>query len=655
MTDQLTNLDQSYLELLSEKFPNKKAATGEIINLRAILALPKGTEYFFSDLHGEYDGFHHMIKSASGVIRSKVDELFGDEMTPSQRNDLAALIYDAKNEIKRKKASVEDYDAWCFQAIYHLVQVCKAVSTKYTRSRVRRRLPADWAYSIDELMHTEDEANKTHYYNEIIATIVDSDQTEIFIEELAEAISTLAIDKLHIIGDIWDRGPRPEDIFDYLMKFDNVDFQWGNHDILWMGAATGNWPCMCNVLRININYYNFDMLEVGYGLNLRALSSFAQEVYRDDPCTPFMPKVLDESRFDPVDKNLAAKMHKAIAVIQFKVEGQRIKALPDFHLDHRLLLDKIDYEKGTVTVRGEEYPMRDMNLPTVDPKDPYALTPGEKTLLKALEASFKYSRRLQEHVRFMYTHGALYKVFNNNIMYHGCIPMTEDGEFKECTFLGKTYSGRAYMDYLDELCRNAYFHPKEIEGVVHSGDIMWYLWLAENSPLFGKDQMTTFERLFIADKKTHKENTVPYYRLIQEGKYVDRILEEFGLDPQVGHILNGHVPVKLKDGESPIKGGGKLFVIDGGISKAYQKTTGIAGYTFIYNSRFMALAEHKPYTPLQEDGSQEFHDPVIRTVEVLPHRLTVRDTDQGPIIEREIEEIRALIRAYDNGTVQEKD
>ena len=645
--------DTKYLELLAQKFPNKKAATGEIINLRAILALPKGTEYFFSDLHGEYEAFRHMIKSASGVIRSKVEELFGNELTVAERDSLASLVYDAKNEIRRKKETEEDFDQWCFKAIYQLIEITKSVSTKYSRSRVRRRLPEYWAYSIDELLHADDEANKTHYYNEIIATIVESDLKETFIEELADSISLLAIDRLHIIGDIWDRGAHPDYIMDYLMGFDNIDFQWGNHDMVWMGAATGNWPCIANVLRMNINYYNFDMLEVGYGINLRALSSFAQQVYADDPCTHFRPKIFDESKFDPVDEGLAAKMHKAIAVIQFKIEGQRILEHPEWGLDHRLLLDKIDYEKGTVTIRGKEWELRDTFLPTVDPADPYKLTNGEKKLMSALTASFTRSRTLQEHIRFLFSHGALYKVVNNNLMYHGCIPMTEEGEFQECTMLGKTFKGKAYMDYLDETVRTAYFDPDKLEGVTHRGDIMWLLWLHVNSPLFGKDQMTTFERLFIADKRSHKENTVPYYRLIKEGRHVDTILREFGLDPNVAHILNGHVPVKFKDGESPIKGGGKLIVIDGGISKAYQKSTGIAGYTFIYNSRFMALAQHLPYSPLQPDGTQEFHAPTIRTVEVLPQRYTVKDTDQGREIEQQIEDLQDLVKAFDSGLIEE--
>ncbi len=645
--------DRQYLELLAKKFPNRKAVTSELINLRAILSLPKGTEYFFSDLHGEYEAFRHMLQSASGVIHSKIDEEFGHDLSHAERREIESLIYDAPAEIERRKLAEANYDQWCFMSIYRLVVICRSVSTKYTRSHVRRRLPQNWGYIIDELLHADDEDNRSFYYNEIIRSIVDSDFTEDFIIELADAISTLAVDQLHIIGDIWDRGAHPDYIMEYLMKMDNIDFQWGNHDVVWMGAAIGNWACITNVLRMNISYNNFDMLEVGYGINLRALSSFAQEVYKDDPCTHFRPKIFDESKFDPVDADLAAKMNKAISVCQFKVEGRVIHDHPEYEMENRLFLDKINFEKGTVLRQGIEYPLRDTNFPTIDPEHPYELTPGEEKLLSALDASFKRSRLLQKHIRFLFSHGALYKVINNNLMYHGCIPMDEQGNMQECPINGHILKGRAYMDYLDDQIRKEYFAPETSDETGRAGDLMWYLWLSKCSPLFGKDQMTTFERLFIADKATHKERTVPYYRLIKERKHCETILKEFGIDPSVGHILCGHVPVKIKDGESPRKGGGKLFIIDGGISKAYQKSTGIAGYTFIYNSRFMALAEHKPYSPKEPDGTQKFHAPLIRTVEVLPQRRTIRDTDQGRLIEAEMEGLRELAQAYRNGSMRE--
>lgn len=646
-------IDKNLLKHLSKKYPDVKSATEEIVNLSAILSLPKGTEYFLSDLHGEHEAFIHMLKSASGVIRSKIEEIFGPDLSREERDELAALVYNAEAELKRRKKSEADFDRWCKESILRLVLICKSVSTKYTRSKVRKRLPKEYAYIIDELLHADDEANKGNYYGQIISSIVEAEVAEDFIIELTDVISSLAVDSLHIIGDIWDRGAHPDYILDFLMKYHDVDFQWGNHDIVWMGAATGNWACITNVLRMNISYNNFDMLEIGYGINLRPLATMAENAYGDDPCEFFKPKRLDENKFDPVDDSLAAKMNKAIAICQFKVEGQRIMAHPEYGLENRLLLDKIDYENGTIKLRDGVYPLRDTNFPTIDPNNPYKLTEEEKHVLEALEASFLQSEKLQAHIRFLYSHGALYKITNGNLMYHGCIPMDEEGNFEECTVNGVTTSGKAYMDYLDSQVRKAYFNPDESEETGRSGDLMWYLWLGSKSPLFGKDQMTTLERCFVADKKTHKEYTVPYYKLINRKDICEKILAEFGLDPKTSHILNGHVPVKIKDGESPVKGEGKLFIIDGGMSKAYQKQTGIAGYTFIFNSRYMALSEHKPYSPLQPDGTQVFHTPVIRTVQTLEKRMLVRDTDLGKELEREVKELKALVKAYRNGEFKE--
>ena len=640
-----------YLKLLSEKYPNRKAASAEIINLSAILALPKGTEYFLSDLHGEFEAFKHMIKSASGVIKFRINEIFGDEMSDEERYDLAALIYNPSAEIKRRKNDEKDYKQWCYVAIYRLVLVAKSVSSKYTRSRVRSRFPKYWAYSFDELLHAEDEANKGNYYGQIIKSIIDIEMAESYIKELANAITNLAVDKLHIIGDVYDRGSHPDEIMDFLIDFHDVDVQWGNHDIVWMGAATGSWACITNILRMNISYNNFDMLEIGYGINLRPLTSFAQRTYGDDPCEFFMPKIIEKNKYDPVSEQTAAKMHKAIAIMQFKVEGQRIKANPGYDLEHRLLLDKIDFENGTIEIKGQVYELRDTNFPTIDPNDPYKLTPEEIRVLENLESSIVKSKDLQRHVKFLFSHGALYKVINNNLLFHGCIPMTKDGEFEIVEIDGKTLKGKNYFDYLDYAVRKAYFEP-HVE-TKNAGDIMWYLWLGAKSPLFGKDAMTTFERLFIADKKSHKENTVVYYKHRDDANICKKILLEFGIVPEKGHILNGHVPVKIKDGESPIKGGGKLFVIDGGISKAYQKQTGIAGYTFIFNSRIMALAEHKPYQSLQKDGSQQFVAPTLTTVETLAERMLVKDTDQVIELTAEIEWIKKLIEAFRSGTIKE--
>ena len=646
--------DQNLLKHLSKKYPDVKSATEEIVNLSAIMSLPKGTEYFLSDLHGEHEAFIHMLKSASGVIKAKIDEIFGPDLTRDEREALASLVYNASAEIKRRKKTHVDFDKWCKESIYNLVLICKSVSNKSTRSKVRKRLPKEYAYILDELLHNDDEANKGNYYGQIISTIVECGVAEEFIEELTEVISSLAVDRLHIIGDIWDRGSHPDKIMDFLMGYHDVDFQWGNHDIVWMGAATGNWACMTNVLRMNISYNNFDMLEIGYGINLRPLAIMAENIYGDDPCEFFMPKRLEENKYDPIEDGLAAKMNKAISICQFKVEGQRIMAHPEYRLENRLLLDKIDYENGTIKLRDGVYPLRDTNFPTIDPENPYELTQDEKDVLNALEASFLNSEKLQKHIRFIYSNGALYTAVNGNLLYHGCIPMDENGEFEKCTVNGVTKSGKAYMDYLDTQVRKAYFTPDESEETGRSGDLMWYLWLSSKSPLFGKDQMTTFERCFVTDKKTHKEHTVNYYKLINRKDICEKILAEFGLDPKTSHILNGHVPVKIKDGESPVKGEGKLIVIDGGMSKAYQKQTGIAGYTFIFNSRYMALAEHKPYSPLQPDGTQEFHSPVIRTVQTLERRMYVKDTDQGKELTREVEELKALVKAYRTGELKEK-
>ena len=647
-------VDRNLLKHLAKKYPDVKSATEEIVNLSAILSLPKGTEYFFSDLHGEHEAFIHMMKSASGVVRSKIEEIFGPDLTRDERDALASLVYNAEAEIKRRKKSDIDFDKWCKESILQLVLICKSVSTKYTRSKVRKRLPKEYAYIIDELLHADDEENKGNYYGQIINSIVECGVAEEFIEEMTNVISSLAVDRLHIIGDIWDRGAHPDMIMDFLMNYHDVDFQWGNHDIVWMGAATGNWACITNVLRMNISYNNFDMLEIGYGINLRPLAIMAENVYGDDDCKFFKPKRLDENKFDPVDDLLAARMNKAIAICQFKVEGQRIMAHPEYGLENRLLLDKIDFEKGTVKLRDGEYPLRDTNFPTIDPQNPYELTPEEKDVLKALEASFLQSEKLQTHIKFLYNHGALYTRINGNLLYHGCIPMNEDGEFKEVELYGKKLKGKALMDYLDDQVRKAYYAPESSDETGYKGDLMWYLWLGGDSPLFGKEKMTTFERLFISDKSTHKEFTRPYYKLIKSRETCEKIIREFGLDPSRGKILNGHVPVKIKDGESPVKGGGLLYVIDGGISKAYHKQTGIAGYTFIFNSRFMALAEHKPYTPVRSDGTQEFHSPVMKTVETMTERLLILDTDQGADLVEKVDDLKELVRALKKGEIKEQ-
>ena len=646
--------DIKYLSRLAKEFPNQRAAKAELVNLRAILALPKGTEYFLSDIHGEYEAFRHMLKSGSGTIKRRIDERFDKLLSDKEREDLAALIYDAPNEIARRKADMDQFESWCHTSIYRLIEIMKVFSSKYSRSRVRRRLPQYMGYAIDELLHAGDEENRMNYYSEIINSIIEIGSGEEFIKALAETIWRLAIDQLHIIGDIFDRGSHPDRIMDFLMEFHDVDFQWGNHDVVWMGAATGNWACITNLLRMNISYNNFDMLEVGYGINLRPLATFAEHVYGDDECKGFWPHIIDKNIYDAIDDSLAAKMHKAIAIMQFKAEGRVIGMHPEYHLEKRLLLDKIDFEKGTVNVEGKEYPMKDMNLPTIDPKDPYAFTEEEEEVLNALEASFLNSEKLQAHIRFLYSHGALYSVCNGNLLFHGCMPIDGEGNFIPVEVNGVKLSGKRLMDYLDDQVRKAYFAPDKSEEIGRSGDLMWFLWLGGDSPLFGKEKMTTFERLFIEDKATHKEPTRPYYKYINERWLAENILKEFNLDPSTARILNGHVPVKIKNGESPIKGGGLIYVIDGGISKAYQKTTGIAGYTLIYNSRGMILAEHKPYQPIKPDGTQEFTAPSMKIVYTLPERKSIIDTDSGKRLAEQVEDLLELIQAFKEGLIKEE-
>ena len=645
--------DIDYLKLLAEKYPNRRRARTEIINLRAILALPKATEFFLSDIHGEYDAFHYFVRSGSGMIRMRIDEVFGNILTESECDELASLIYNPEAEMARREKSEKDFDAWSKVAIRRLIAICRVVSNKYTRSKVKSRLPVLSSYIMDELLFMDDVPDRHRYYDEIIDTIIEYDAAREFIMDLTETIANMTVDRLHIIGDIFDRGPKSHVVMDYLMANKGVDIQWGNHDILWMGAACGNRACIATMIRINVRYNNFDMLEVGYGFNLRPLASLAAQIYKDDPCEIWMPNVLETNKYDPIPPELAAKMHKMISIIQFKIEGQEIRKHPEYHLEHRNLLETVDFEKGTVMVDGVEYPMRDMNLPTVDPKDPYKLTEEEEEVMIALESSIINSDKLQKHINYMFTHGALFKIMNNNLLYHGCMIFNERGNFKSVEIEGKKYKGAAYMRKLDQMIRDARGKQPEGRTSAEAAAIMWYLWLSEDSPLFGKDKMTTFERYFIADKATHKETKVPYYKLIDKEETAVKILKDFGLDPETGRILNGHVPVKLVKGETPIKANGKIFIIDGGISKAYHKTTGIAGYTAIMTSKHMYLAEHQTYEPLRPDGTQTFHRPVMHLVQTSPVRLRIRDTDIGVEIREKIANLEALYDQFVGGGIRE--
>ena len=641
--------DLAYLKLLAREYPSVREAAGEIVNLMAICSLPKGTEYFFSDLHGEYEAFIHLLRSSSGITREKIKATFGHLIPEDEQIRIANLIYYPERSLARLKKQGTYSEDWQKITIYRLVQICREVSSKYTRSKVRKKMPKEFAYAIDELLHVDyNDENKKLYYDEIIHSVISTGIGDKFIAALCRLIQNLTIDNLHIIGDIFDRGPRADIIMQELMNFHDVDIQWGNHDISWMGAATGNLACICNVLRIAISYNSFDVLEDGYGINLRPLSMFAAKVYQDDPCKRFMPKILDENIYDAVDPGLAAKMHKAIAVIQFKVEGDMIRRHPEYEMDKRQLLSAVDFENGTVTVEGKTYPMLDMNFPTIDPQNPLKLTEGEEMLLRTLSASFRHSDLLHKHVRFLYSHGGIYKCYNSNLLYHGCIPMEKDGSFASIMVDGKTYCGKNLMDYFDKQVQNAYFMPEGAPGKEDAVDLMWYLWCGAKSPVFGKDKITTFEHYFVEDKSTHKETMNPYYQLSQKEEFCRRILQEFGLPEEGSHIINGHVPVKMKDGEKPVKAGGKLFIIDGGLSKAYQSTTGIAGYTLIYNSHHLALAEHMPYDPRKENT------PKVSVVEKMTSRVMVADTDKGRELKEQIEDLKELVTAYRKGTIKER-
>ncbi len=641
--------DLAYLKLMSREYPTLESASSEIVNLMAICGLPKGTEYFFSDLHGEYEAFIHLLRSSSGIIREKIKETFGHIISEEDEIQLANLIYYPDRQIAKLKQEQNYTEDWQRIALYRLVQICKEGSSKYSRSKVRKKMPPEFAYAIDELLHVDyNDDNKKVYYSEIIRSIIDTQMADSFIIALCRLIQNLTIDNLHIIGDIFDRGPRADIIMEELMQFHDVDIQWGNHDISWMGASTGNPACICNVLRIAISYNGFDVLEDGYGINIRPLSMFAAKVYSDDPCERFMPRILDQNIYDAVDPGLAAKMHKAIAVIQFKVEGQIIRRHPEYEMDSRILLTAIDYQRGTVVIEGKEYPMMDMEFPTIDPSDPLKLSEEEEELLHTLTLSFCHSALLHKHIKFLYSNGSMYKCCNSNLLYHGCIPMKEDGSFDEMAVNGKAYKGRALMDFIDKQVKKAYFLPDQDPEKEASRDFMWYLWSGAKSPVFGKDKMTIFEHYFVEDKEASRERMNPYYKLSVQEKYCDMILEEFGLTTTGSHIINGHVPVKIKDGETPIKAGGKLFIIDGGLSKAYQGKTGIAGYTLIFNSRHLALAEHKPFDPKKEST------PKVSIVEKMRKRIMVADTDDGKELARRIEDLKELVAAYRKGALKER-
>lgn len=649
----MKELEARYLERLSELYPTIAKASTEIINLQAILNLPKGTEHFLTDIHGEYEAFSHVLKNGSGSVRRKIDDVFGNKLSSKDKQALATLIYYPKEKMDMIKKTEENMEDWYKITLYRLIEMCKSAASKYTRSKVRKSLPPEFAYVIEELITMRPEvSDKESYYSSIIDTIIRIRRAEHFIVALSELVQRLTVDHLHIVGDIFDRGPGPHIIMDKLMGYHSVDIQWGNHDVLWMGAAAGQRGCIANVIRICARYGNLDILEDGYGINLLPLATFAMNTYGEDPCECFALKGGRDQA--AMEAQLEIRMHKAMSIIQFKVEGQTIKKNAGFKLEERNLLHRIDFEKGTIEIDGKTYELLDKNFPTVDPKKPYALTKEEEDVMERLERAFMNCQKLQEHMRFLLNKGGLYKVYNGNLLYHGCVPLKEDGSIKSVRIYGHSYKGKSLYEVLESYVRKGFYAVDDKERE-RGKDMMWYIWLHENSPLFGKDKMATFERYFLAEKETHKEKKNPYYSLLEDEKVVHNILREFGLSETGSHIINGHVPVKTKNGENPIKCNGKVLVIDGGFSKAYQKETGIAGYTLIYNSYGLILAAHEAFesTEAAIEKESDIHSDSIVVKRVVERKL-VGDTDVGKDLKEQIEDLEALLAAYRSGRIAER-
>ena len=646
-----------YLRLLSKQYPTVQEAGTQIIRLQAILNLPKPTEHFMSDIHGEHEAFLHILNSGSGEVKEKLEELFGNAMTQRDRNDLATLIYYPAAKIALVADESGEMSEWYRLTIHRLVDLCRFVSTKHTRAKVRTYMNPEYEQILDELIHLAEEGgSRRDQYENIINTIIQIGQAAYVIEAICDVIKALVVDHLHIVGDIFDRGPRADIVMDSLMSAHNVDIQWGNHDVLWMGAASGSRTLVATVLSNSIRYNNLDVIETGYGISLRPLSIFANEVYKDCDTKQFEVKLTgtDADQYTEKDKLLSARMYKAITMILFKLEGQKLLRRPEFGMNDRLLLDKIDYEAKTLRLGDKAYPLLDWDFPTVDPADPYALTEEELHVITQLTDSFRHSEKLQKHTRFLYSKGGLYKVMNGNLLFHGCIPMNEDGSLMTFTIGGKERSGRAFLDYAEKTARKAYYDKRGTPERQFGLDFLWWLWAGRNSPIFGRDRMTTFERRFLADKETWAEPKNAYYTYYQDSGVCDRLLAEFGLTGEHCHIINGHVPVRAKKGESPIKGGGKLLVIDGGFSRAYQETSGIAGYTLIYNSRHYRIVAHQPF-PGKYNALHRNDDIVNDSVifEKLETRMRVRQTEEGEELQRRVEDLMMLLEAYRTGAVTE--
>lgn len=651
--------DMRYLQLLSQSFPTVAEASTEIINLQAILNLPKGTEHFLADIHGEYEAFIHVLKNASGNIKRKVNELFGNTLREAEKRELCTLIYYPEQKLELVKHNETDIDDWYHITLHQLVAVCRDVSSKYTRSKVRKSLPADFSYIIQELLHehTEDH-DKTAYVNVIVDTIISTGRADDFIIAIANVIQRLAIDSLHILGDIYDRGPGAHIIMDTMRKYHSWDMQWGNHDILWMGAAAGNDACICNVIRLSLRYGNLPTLEEGYGINLVPLATFAMETYKNDPCMEFIPKTTGgASQLDEKTLRLTAQMHKAIAVIQFKVESQIIAKHPEWKMNDRCLFEHVDYQNGTIDLQGKTYKMSSCSFPTINPAAPSELSPEEEILISKLHHSFSVCEKLHKHIRVMLQHGCMYGIYNNNLLFHASCPLNEDGSLKEVEiYPGKKYSGRALMHHTGMQIRTAFQQDSAPEERDYAIDYFLYLWCGPDSPLFDKSKMATFERYFIADKETHVEEKGYYFKLRDDEEVIDHILDAFGVVGSNRHIINGHVPVRTLKGENPIKANGKLMVIDGGFSKAYHNETGIAGYTLVYHSRGFQLVQHEPFTST-EDAIQRGTDikSTTQIVEMSNRRMLVADTDIGVELRKQIDDLEELLYAYRHGYIKEKE
>ena len=651
--------DMHYLQLLSQSFPTIADASTEIINLQAILNLPKGTEHFLADIHGEHPAFQHVLKNASGNIKRKVNELFGTTLRDYEKRELCTLIYYPEQKLELVEATEKDLNDWYHITIHRLVAVCRDVSSKYTRSKVRKSLPESFSYIIQELLHERtDDANKIAYVNVIIDTIISTGRADDFIIAIANVIQRLAIDQLHILGDIYDRGPGAHIIMDTLANYHNWDIQWGNHDILWMGACAGNDACICNVIRLSLRYANLATLEDGYGINLVPLATFAMDTYKDDPCEEFLPKLSGGAEYiDERQKILTAQMHKTITVMQFKAEAQLFERHPEWKMQDRELLKAIDYQTSTIRLEGKEYQLTSCHFPTIDPANPIAFTEEEKILMQKLHHSFRVSEKLHKHINLLLGHGCMYAIYNNNLLFHASVPLNEDGTLKEVEiYPGRKYSGRDLMHRTGMMIRQAFQNDASPEMCQYARDYFLYLWCGPDSLLFDKSKMATFERYFITDKETHKEEKGSYFKLRNDEKIVDHILDAFEVKGANRHIINGHVPVHVASGENPIKANGKLMVIDGGFSQAYHKETGIAGYTLVYHSRGFQLVQHAPFTSTTEaiEKGTDIKS-TIQIVEMSAHRMLVADTDKGVELRQQIKDLEELLFAYRHGFLTERE